>query len=217
MPFSYQAVIFDCDGVICDTETLYNGLFQKALNELGANVTEEDLHTHFAGFSTADNLRLAAEFLGRPLPADFAENVRKEFHEAMETSLQTIPGIREVLDKLDVPIAMATNAHRTGMEYKLERLNLQERFRNRFCIDDVKNGKPAPDLYLMAAEHLGVKPENCIVIEDSVAGITAGVRAGMTVLAYSGALPKEPQLKAGAAYSFRHMSELIELLDLQEI
>lgn len=215
MRFSYQAILFDCDGVIVDTETLSSNILQRMLAEQGLHLDEHTLHTQFAGHTNQENLVLAESMLGKALPANFACQFRDEFQRSIKTSLQPIPGVTELLSAIQCPIAMATNAQREELELKLELIQLSDVFHTRFAVDDVKQGKPAPDLYLKAASALGVAPQDCIVIEDSLAGIRAGVAAGATVLAYSAVFTAQAQLDAGATLTFNSMPELMTLLGLK--
>jgi HAD superfamily hydrolase (TIGR01509 family) len=109
---------------------------------------------------------------------------------------------------------MATNARRKEMDMKLEKIDLSEKFATRLCVEDVENGKPEPDIYLKAAKALKLDPKDCLVIEDSIAGIRAGCAAGMRVLAYSGAFNETSQTAAGATACFKTMQELEGLLGL---
>lgn len=215
MRFNYQAILFDCDGVIVDTETLSSNILQRMLAEQGLHLDEHTLHTRFAGHTNHENLALAESMLGRALPANFPALFREEFQNNIKTSLHPIAGVPELLDAINCPIAMATNAQREELELKLELINLAERFSTRFAVNDVQQGKPAPDLYLKASDALDVAPEHCIVIEDSLAGIKAGVAAGATVLAYSTVLPAQAQLEAGATATFDSMPDLMILLGLK--
>ncbi|MBJ7552491.1 HAD family hydrolase [Marinomonas ostreistagni] len=214
MRSNYQAILFDCDGVIVDTETLSSNILKQMLHIEGLDVDDHTLHTQFAGFTTKENLALAESMLGKPLPEDFQERYRQAFNNTIKTSLSPIEGVVDLLENIDCPIAMATNAKRAEMELKLELIQLTHHFKTRFAVDDVVQGKPAPDLYLKAADALGVKPEDCIVIEDSLAGIQAGKAAGATVYAYSAVLPASLQKEAGADATFASMKELQNLLGL---
>ncbi|NVK73745.1 HAD family phosphatase [Marinomonas sp. CT5] len=214
MIYSYKAIIFDCDGVIVDTENISNTILKSMLSECGLELDDETLHAKFTGFTNAENLINAEKMLGRPLPANFDDDYRQRFHATIEAELEPIKGVRDLLNKITTPIAMATNARRQEMNFKLDKIQLTEQFSTRFCVEDVENGKPAPDLYLKAARALGVDPEDCLVIEDSVAGITAGRAAGMRVLAFSETLDSEMQTAAGATECFNTMKELEALLGL---
>ena len=214
MTYSYKAIIFDCDGVIVDTETISNTILKSMLSECGLELDDETLHAKFTGFTNQENLINAEKLLGRPLPANFDEDYRQRFHAVIEAELDPIKGVRDLLNKITMPIAMATNARRKEMDFKLNKIQLAERFSTRFCVEDVENGKPAPDLYLKAAKALNVAPEDCLVIEDSIAGITAGRAAGMRVLAFSETLDANMQTAAGATECFHTMKELEGLLGI---
>ena len=214
MPYYYKAIIFDCDGVIVDTETMSNNIFTAMLHEQGLDIDEKTLLEQFTGFTNQETLKNAEKLLGKALPANFDDEYRKQFHNKIMGQLEPIMGVRELLKKITCPIAMATNARRLEMDLKLKKIQLLDTFSTRFCVEDVENGKPAPDIYLKAAETLNVDPKDCLAIEDSVAGITAGCAAGMRVLAYSGDFSKEIQTAAGATACFNTMKDLEILLGL---
>lgn len=214
MTYQYKAVLFDCDGVIVDTETISNRILKSLFAKSGLIVDDAMLHEHFTGFTNKKNIETAEKMLGKPLPDTFDAEFREQFQATINHHLEPIHGVRQLLAKITQPIAMATNARRDEMEFKLNKIGLAERFETRFCVEDVANGKPAPDLYLKAAAALDVTPEDCIVIEDSIAGITAGRAAGMRVLAFSETLSAEKQTAAGATACFNTMEELEALLGL---
>lgn len=210
---SFKAVIFDCDGVIVDTETINNQILKQKLAQYGLKLNELEMHQKFSGLTAEDNKQTAAQLLGKPLPDNFVTDLRAEFHRRINEHLVPIKDIPELVTRIQVPIAMATNAHRPAMDFKLQKINLIEHFSTRFCIDDVPNPKPHPDLYLMAAKSLNVAPEQCLVIEDSIAGISAGVAAGMTVYGFCECTDAKSQAKAGAKHSFATIRQLIQHLE----
>ncbi|MEL0613172.1 HAD family phosphatase [Marinomonas arenicola] len=216
MSYSYKAILFDCDGVIVDTENISNEIMRSMLQQQGLHIDDKLLHERFTGFTNKENLKTAEDLLGKALPESFDADYRTLFHATIDEHLEPIKGVRELLSKITVPIAMATNARRKEMNFKLNKIQLDERFSVRFCVEDVANGKPAPDLYLKAAAALNIAPEDCLVIEDSVAGITAGKAAGMRVLAFSETLDAQLQRNAGADACFKTMQELETLLGLSE-
>ncbi|REG85879.1 HAD family hydrolase [Marinomonas pollencensis] len=214
MVYSYKAIIFDCDGVIVDTENISNSIMRSMLQQEGLQIDDKLLHERFSGFPNRENIKTAEAMLGRSLPESFDDDYRKRFHAVIDQHLEPITGVRELLQKVTTPIAMATNARRKEMNFKLSKIQLEETFAIRFCVEDVVHGKPAPDLYLKAADALNVAPEDCIVIEDSVAGIKAAKAAGMRVLAFSETLEADLQMRAGATQCFDTMKQLEELLGL---
>lgn len=214
MTYTYKAIIFDCDGVIVDTENISNTILKAMLSQHGLELDDETLHAKFTGFTNKENLLNAEKLLGRALPDNFDEEYRERFHRVISTELDPIKGVCDLLSKIKKPIAMATNARRQEMEFKLNKIHLSDVFSTRFCVEDVENGKPAPDLYLKAANALKIDPKDCLVIEDSVAGITAGRAAGMRVLAFSETIDAKIQIAAGATDCFNTMKELEALLDL---
>lgn len=214
MPTPYKAIIFDCDGVIVDTETMSNNIYTNMLRELGLEIDKKTLLEQFTGFTNQETMRNAEKLLGRALPENFDQEYRKQFHQMIMTQLEPISGVRELLQKIPTPIAMATNARRLEMDLKLEKIQLVDTFSVRFCVEDVEHGKPAPDLYLKAAQALKVSPNDCIVIEDSVTGIKAGCAAGMRVFAYSAEMDQDIQAAAGATACFQSMHDLEKLLNL---
>lgn len=209
---SFQAVIFDCDGVLVDTEMMSHWSWQQSLRAEGLERPLADFHAHFTGYTAEVNLALAEAWLGRPLPRDFPDRVRALFRQRIQEDLPVIPGVEAVLAALDLPLATATNAQRAELDFKLQKTGLGRFFRHTVCVEDVANPKPAPDLYLLAAERLGVDPRHCAVIEDSPAGIRAGVAAGMTVFGFARDMDPDRQREAGATRSFDDMRDLATLL-----
>jgi len=204
----FKAIIFDCDGVIVDTETISNNIIQSKLAQLGLILSDQEVQTLFTGFTTKQNLITASDLLNKELPADFEFELKSAYLEEMKQHLEVIQGVPELIYNLSPALAMATNAQRADMEFKLTKLGLTDVFKQRFCVDDVNHPKPAPDLYQLASQSLNIHPKDCLVIEDSLAGIKAGYDAGMTVFAYSQKMDANSQLKAGASQCFNTMSEL---------
>ncbi|MBU6247847.1 MAG: HAD-IA family hydrolase [Xanthomonadaceae bacterium] len=207
-------VVFDCDGVLVDSERITGGVLARMLRELDAGVDIGGLAEQCIGRSTADTLALAARRLGQPLPAGFEASYGARSRAALAADVVLMPGVAEMLDALTVPCAIASNGLRAKMAITLGTTGLLPRFDGRwFGIDDVACGKPAPDLYLLAASALGARPPHCIVVEDSPTGIAAGLAAGMTVLGYAASLPAGRLLDAGAHAVFDDMAHLPALLD----
>lgn len=182
---AYDAVVFDCDGVLVDSEVLSSQVSRRILADLGWDV---DLHTLMETYTgcSAEFFRAAVERnTGRRLAPDWLQPYRPWFEEAFRKELREVAGISAALDSLDVPTAVASNSDHERIRLSLELVGLLPRFEGRISsARDVPRGKPAPDVYLHAADMLKVLPERCIAVEDSAFGIEAARSAGMRVLAY---------------------------------
>lgn len=206
-------VIFDCDGVLIDSERITNRVFAQMLGELGLQVSEQYMTEQFYGRSAAESVRRAEQLLGHPLPDGFEERYGERSRAVLAREVTLMPGVTGMLDALTTPAAIASNGLRVKMEVTLRATGLLPRFDGRwFCIDDVTHGKPAPDIYLLAARRCGADPGRCVVVEDSPTGIAAGVAAGMTVLGYAAHMPAQRLLDAGARLAFDDMTRLPGLL-----
>ncbi len=180
---SIQAVIFDCDGVIVDSEVLSNRAMAEAMTAAGFPMTTEESMNQFMG--KADDLLISEIDLlvgqGEAVIADYHHRLNL----LIETELEAVPGAFSLLECLSthkVPFAMASNSHRAKMQRTLGKTGADKWFEGRyFGRDDVQLGKPHPDLYLLASAFLNVMPEHCIVIEDSLTGAQAGLAAGCRV------------------------------------
>jgi HAD superfamily hydrolase (TIGR01509 family) len=204
-----RAVIFDCDGVLVDSEPISNRVLAALLTEAGMPVSPEGAVEAFMGRSWKNVLAWAGE-RGR-LPEDFRRRYLDAMFAAFEAELRPVPGIADALDAITLPDCVASSASLEKMRFTLGHTGLWERFDGRiFSATEVEHGKPAPDLFLHAAASMGWDPAECAVVEDSPAGVEAGRRAGMTVFGYAGRTPAE-QL-GGADRVFAVMAELPGLL-----
>jgi HAD superfamily hydrolase (TIGR01509 family) len=212
-------VIFDCDGVLVDSEVISCRAHAEVLTRHGYPITSEQVFDRFLGRSTRQaNLEIEAE-LGRSLPDDFHTQLQDELFRSFEADLQAVPHIHAALDRIAPPVCVASSGSPQRMRVSLGRTALYDRFApNIFSALQVKNGKPAPDLFLFAAEQMTVPPERCLVIEDSVPGITAARAAGMAVLGFCGGSHcgpghAEALRAAGATITFADMRELAGLIE----
>jgi HAD superfamily hydrolase (TIGR01509 family) len=212
-------IIFDCDGVLVDSEVISCRAHAEVLTRHGYPITSEQVFNRFLGRSTRQaNLEIEAE-LGRSLPDDFHTQLQDELFRSFEADLRAVPHIHAALDRIAQPICVASSGSPQRMRVSLGRTSLYDRFApNIFSALQVENGKPAPDLFLFAAERMTAPPERCLVIEDSVPGITAARAAGMAVLGFCGGSHCAPGhaealCAAGATMTFADMRELPGLIE----
>lgn len=203
-------VIFDCDGVLVDSEPISNRVLAEALTGIGLPMTAEESTATFMGRSWASLVEIVEGRLGRAVPADLRARYLDRIFAAFERELQPVPGIAAALDRIALPWCVASSSSHEKMRFTLGHTGLLERFEGRlFSATEVTQGKPAPDLFLHAAARMGWAPEQCAVVEDSAPGVQAALAAGMTALAYAGRT--DPALLAGARV-FTRMAELPALL-----
>jgi HAD superfamily hydrolase (TIGR01509 family) len=206
-------VIFDCDGVLVDSEPIANRIFAEMLAELGLELTTEQMFDTFVGLSIAHCMQTVEKMLGRPVPPDFVSRLQARTFEAFHRELRAMPGIEHALDHLGVPFCVASSGDHTKMRTTLGITGLLPRFEGRlFSVTQVARGKPAPDVYLFAALTCGVAPEHCLVVEDTPPGVRAGLAAGMSVLGFTAHTPARKLLDAGAPALFDDMRELPALV-----
>jgi len=201
--------------VLVDSEPLSNRIFTDKINSLGLNLSYEESEKLFTGRSDKDCLQIVSSKLGNPVPSEFMNDFNNEILIAIETQLVAVQGIEKVLKSLcDIPtmVCVGSNAPVDKVKKSLKVTNILSYFDdNIFTVGNVKHGKPCPDLYLYAAQKMGIHPEQCAVVEDSVYGVRAGIAAGMTVYGYCERSSKESIKKEGAIV-FDCMKELISLL-----
>ena len=205
-------VIFDCDGVLVDSEPVSNRILAELLSAEGLPTTAEDSIRDFMGRSWASVAAIVEERLGRPLPGEFSSRYLDKLFEAFERELEPVPGVAAALEAIPLPTCVASSGSQERIRTALAATGLLERFDGRiFSATEVEHGKPAPDLFLHAAARMGVEPGHCVVVEDSPAGVQAARAAGMTVLGYAGRTTGS-ELAAGGARTFTDMAELPGLL-----
>ena len=209
---SFKLLIFDCDGVLVDSEPVANRIFTGALNRIGLDMTYEDVCRGFTGLSMATCIERIEERLGRSVPEGFVDALQAETFAAFRSDLKVIPGIVRLLDELEIPSCVATSGEPEKAELTLGVTGLLQHFKGRiFSSHQVKRGKPAPDLFLYAAKEMNTLPVDCAVIEDSLPGVQAASAAGMTVFGFAPESNGADLASAGARV-FTQMSQLGELL-----
>ncbi len=208
-----ELVIFDCDGVLVDSEKIAVKIDAVVLADLGWPMEQDEIVERFVGRSYADMAAAIEEHLGRPLPADWDEPYRALYREAFDRELRPVDGIVEALDAITLPTCVASSTGHEGLRHTLGLTGLHERFEGRiFSASDVARGKPAPDLFLHAARTLGVAPEACVVVEDSPYGVAAARAAHMRAFAYAGGLTRPSALQGPDTTVFTYMHTLPALL-----
>jgi HAD superfamily hydrolase (TIGR01509 family) len=182
-----KLVIFDCDGVLVDSELLSATMVMTVLGEIGVKVDLPFVYQNFVGHSFTTIAAKFARQHGSNVPENFVEDYRRRLLASFEGSLQPVSGIETVLKQLNVPICVATGSSPNRVATSLSVTGLSDHFgKNIFTASMVDKGKPAPDIFLHAAKTMGVHPENCLVVEDSTAGVDGAKAAGMTTWQFKG-------------------------------
>lgn len=206
-----QLVIFDCDGVLVDSEPVVMRVLARKMTEAGVQTSHEDCLRDFVGLNEQATLDLIAERFGGPVPDTWLAELGVALSAALRREVTAVPGVTAALDRITTPVCVASNANHAKVRLTLSTAGLLDRFSGRiFSAADVVRGKPAPDLFLHAADSLGVAPANCVVVEDSDSGVAAARAAGMRVLGYAGG--SLPQQLADADGVFSFMADLPALL-----
>jgi HAD superfamily hydrolase (TIGR01509 family) len=209
----YDLIIFDCDGVLVDSELITNRVFALMLGEIGIHMTLEEVLERFVGRSMSQCWEVIAGILGHELPQSFLDNYRTRTASALQSELKIVPGVDAVVAGLKTPFCVASSGTHEKMRLTLGTTGLLAKFSGRiYSVTEVARSKPFPDVYLHAAKQMGVAPSSCAVIEDTPTGVRAGVAAGMTVFGYCALTPEQRLREAGARTTFRHMRELPALL-----
>jgi HAD superfamily hydrolase (TIGR01509 family) len=213
-PGSLGLVIFDCDGVLIDSERLAVKVDVAVLRELGWVLTEAEVVERFMGRSDRETRAAIEQHLGRTLGAAWEERVEQLYRKVFAEQLGPVDGVLEALERITLPSCIASSGTHAHLRYVLGLTGLYDRFAGRiFSAEEVARGKPAPDLFLHAARRMGADPEECVVVEDSRAGVEAARAAGMLVLAFGGGLSPGEILQGANTTVFDNMRELPRLLD----
>ncbi|NNC65480.1 MAG: HAD family hydrolase [Gammaproteobacteria bacterium] len=215
MSRSYDLIIFDCDGVIVDSEVIGNRVFRQFLAELGLSLSEQEVYARFLGRALADSLVIIEGLLGRPVPPATLERYKRTRDETLRNEVRAVEGVEDIIGMLDVPFCVASSGDHSKMQATLGATGLLPLFDGRiFSAVDVARAKPAPDIFLHAVEQMRADPGRTTVIEDTVNGVRAARAAEMTVYGYAGLTPAAKLTEAGAHKTFAHMRELEDLLGL---
>jgi len=206
-------VIFDCDGVLVDSERLTHQVVVDMLAEQGVALGFDEAVDRFIGMSMANGLVQLKALLGGELPADFLPEMGRRTRAAFRAGLTTVPGVEAVLDGLQRPFCVASNGNHAKVNFTLGHTGLLPRFTGRiFTADDVAHPKPAPDLFLLAARTLGALPAHTTVVEDTPTGVAAARAAGMRVIGFAAMTPAGRLQAAGADAIAHSMADVAALL-----
>jgi HAD superfamily hydrolase (TIGR01509 family) len=190
---NFDLIIFDCDGVLIDSEILSNRAEVELLKSFGIEFELGDYMAQFVGKSTKDVLKTIEASHNVCLPAEFRRLAEKQIFTAFKTELQPIPGIFELIESHNIRKCIASSSSLSRLDITLKITGLLDKFSPHiFSAEQVDRGKPAPDLFLFAAEQMQATPDRCVVIEDSPYGVRAGVQAGMTVIGFTGGSHIQP-------------------------
>jgi HAD superfamily hydrolase (TIGR01509 family) len=210
-------VIFDCDGVLVDSEGISNAVLAGALRGLGIEISAQEAHDKYRGMFLSEIRADAEGRLGAPLPPDFVKTFERDREEAFRASLQPVPGAAEAVQEvkaMGVQVCVASQGKLSKTELTLTLTGLRDLFGADavFSAHSVERGKPAPDLFLYAAATMSANPERCTVVEDTMIGVRAAQAAGMRVVAYA---PDgdEAGFRSAGAETVSAMDELPGLLD----
>jgi HAD superfamily hydrolase (TIGR01509 family) len=210
-------IIFDCDGVLVDSEPIANRILVEALDDVGYEIALDEAVARFVGRSMAAVVGMVEADLGRPLPEGFIDALQARTFAAFERDLTAMPGVDEVLAGLVVPVCVASSGSPDKIAHSLSLTGLERIFDgNLFSAAMVARGKPAPDLFLHAAKEMKVAPGSCLVVEDSVPGVEAARAAGMAVLGFVGGGHADAalgaRLRAAGATVFSDMADLVAMI-----
>lgn len=210
-----KALLLDCDGVLVDSEDLSCGAWIPVLARYGIQTDLAEIRT-FLGKSTAAVLEHFRRSNGRPLPDSLGEEKEAEYYRLADRQLQCFPGAPEVLERLARSgwrLAVASSGTQEKIRFSLEHTGLLPLFESISSAAEVTHGKPAPDLFLLAAQRLGLPAQACVVVEDSLFGIEAALGAGMAVVGFASSFPPQALCEAGAAqvvHSYRELEILLQ-------
>ena len=216
-PTPIQLVIFDCDGVLVDSERLALRISMAGLARRGWQLTEGEFLEQFVGRSEASIRPALVARLGEQVADQWDEEFRRQLATAIDQELQPVPGILQALQEISIPSCVASSSGHPHLKRVLGVAGLYDRFEGRiFSATEVAHGKPAPDLFLHAARRLGVEPSACAVVEDSGHGVAAARAAGMRAFGFAGGITPVERLAGPGTVVFIDMRELPGLLGQAE-
>lgn len=208
----YKCIIFDCDGVLVDSEPISNQVMVDLANSYGANIDLDYAMKHFKGSFFESCKNKISQLIDSPLPDTFETDYRSQSFEAFKTGVIPIEGVKKVLDHLTIPFCVASSGPENKIKLNLELTGLLPYFENKmFSCYTIQKWKPDPAIFLLAAETMGFKPEECVVIEDSLSGVMAAKNGGFDVYGFT-AHDYNNELAEEATKTFYNMSQLLKMI-----
>ena len=208
----YKCVIFDCDGVLVDSEAISARVFQEMLSDLGYCFDFQEIVEQITGTAMNENLRFFEEKMGAVLPESFVGEFRKRSFQAYQKELKPIPGVHSLISKIKIPKGVASSGPVKKIKMNLQITHLIHYFGNNiFSSYEIGSWKPDPQIYLHAAKNMGFQPHECVIVEDSIVGVKAAINGGFDVFAYTTKNKKETFEDLGAQVIFE-MNELEKVL-----
>ena len=212
-----RLIIFDCDGVLVDSEPITNSIFAEMLTDLGLALSASQVHETFVGRSMKQCMEIVHELSGTPAPDDFLDEYHRRTHVALGERVEAMPGARATITAVQqrgLATCVASSGEHEKMRVTLGRTGLLDCFGDRlFSATEVARGKPFPDVFLHAAERMGFAPSESLVVEDSEPGVRAAIAAGMTTVGFTHATPAAKLTGAGAHRTIGRLDELLSVLD----
>lgn len=210
---NYKCIIFDCDGVLVDSEPIANQVMVDMANELGASITLDYAYQHFKGNSFTNCAKHIAELIPGKIPSTFESEYRKRSFEKFKSEIKPIDGVLDLIKSLKIPFCVASSGPESKIKLNLELTGLLSYFESKiFSCYSIEKWKPDPAIFLWAAETMGFQPSECLVIEDSSIGVRAALNGGFDVFGFAEHDYKN-ELEGLATSTFKSMSQLKVLLN----
>ena len=213
MKKEFKCIIFDCDGVLVDSEPIALSTLVDIANSLGIWIDMDFAIKNYMGNSVDKVIEITESLYGKPLPSNYEAEYRRISFERFKKELQPIQYIKEVVPQLKVPYCVASSGPQNKIRLNLELIDMLPYFDGHiFSCYDVQKWKPDPAVYIHAMQKMGFEPEECLVVEDSLLGVQAGIASGATVYAYAATAHNRVDLAATGATLFEDMRDLLELV-----
>lgn len=213
--YRFKCIIFDCDNVLVDTETIFVSVLMDMAGSYGVEMEADEALRVFAGRKIGDTIKVLENLCGKPFPETFETAFRAKLYDEFRLGVSPVEGVEQLLSSLKLPYCVASSGPREKIELNLKLTGLEHFFTANkiFSCYEINSWKPEPSIFLHAAAAMGYAPKDCAVIEDSIAGIQAGISGGFTVFGLSNGFNDE-ELAAEGAIVFHYMDELPQLLGL---